>query len=69
MTTTLTFKVEKMRCGGCVSNVQQKLDALEGVDSASVDLAAKTAVVSGTVDAQTVIDTLTQAGYPTELEA
>ncbi len=64
----MKFNVEKMMCGGCVSNVTQKLEALEGVTAAQVDLASASAEVEGTVDAQTVIDTLTAAGYPTRLQ-
>lgn len=63
----MKFKVEKMMCGGCVSNVQSKLDALDGVEQASVDLDSGSAEVSGTVSADVVIETLSAAGYPTEL--
>ncbi|MEZ5478051.1 MAG: heavy metal-associated domain-containing protein [Thiolinea sp.] len=63
----MKFKVEKMMCGGCVSNVKTKLEALDGVDSAQVDLESASAEVEGAVDAQVVIDTLTAAGYPTSL--
>ncbi len=63
----MKFHVEKMMCGGCVKNVTQKLEALAGVNSVQVDLASKTAVVEGEVAAQTVVDTLTAAGYPTTI--
>ncbi|MFI0400883.1 MAG: heavy-metal-associated domain-containing protein [Thiolinea sp.] len=63
----MQFMVENMKCGACTSAVQAKLAALEGVDSAVVDLATKTATVQGSVDADIVIETLTEAGYPTEL--
>lgn len=63
----MKFKVEKLMCGGCVSNVTQKLQALEGVTEAKVDLESASAEVEGTFDTQLVIDTLTAAGYPTTL--
>lgn len=63
----MKFKVEKMMCGGCVSNVTQKLEALEGVTEAKVDLESASAEVEGTFDAQLIIDTLTATGYPTSL--
>lgn len=63
----MKFKVEKMMCGGCVSNVTQKLEVLDGVTKANVDLESATAQVEGSVDAQHVIDTLNAAGYPTSL--
>lgn len=63
----MKFKVEKMMCGGCVANVTQKLEALEGVTSVKVDLASASAEVEGSVDEDLVVDTLTTAGYPTSV--
>jgi copper chaperone CopZ len=63
----MKFKVEKMMCGGCVSNVKQKLEALEGITNATVDLASASAEVEGAIAPQLIIDTLTAAGYPTTL--
>jgi copper chaperone CopZ len=63
----MKFKVEKMMCGGCTSNVQSSLEALENVTSVDVDLESGTAIVNGEVDPQVVIATLIEAGYPTEL--
>ena len=39
------MNIEGMRCPHCSSNVEKALCALEGVQSAVVDLAAKTATV------------------------
>ncbi len=64
----MKFKVGNMKCGGCVSNVKQKLEQLEGVTSVTVDLASASAEVKGDVDPDLVIDTLTDAGYPTDLD-
>lgn len=63
----MQFIVENMKCGACSSNVQAKLVALDGVDSAVVDLATKTATVQGSVDPDLVIETLAEAGYPAGL--
>lgn len=63
----MKFTVENMKCGGCSSTVQAKLVALVGVEQVTVDLVSKTAEVQGSVDPDLVIDTLTEAGYPTEL--
>ncbi|MDD5393985.1 MAG: heavy-metal-associated domain-containing protein [Thiothrix sp.] len=62
----MKFNVENIRCGGCVKTVTAKLEALEGSSNIHVDLETASAEVDG-VDAQTVIDTLTAAGYPTTL--
>ena len=42
----MKFKVEKMMCGGCTSNVQSSLEALENVTSVDVDLESGTAIVN-----------------------
>ena len=63
----MKFKVANMKCGGCTAAVKAKLEALEGVEAVQVDLASASAEIEGSVDADTVIDTLTEAGYPTEL--
>ena len=39
------MNIEGMRCSHCSANVEKALCALEGVKSAVVDLAAKTATV------------------------
>lgn len=63
----MKFTVENMKCGGCSSTVQAKLEALAGVEQVIVDLASKTAELQGSVEPELVIDTLTAAGYPAEL--
>ncbi len=63
----MTFNVEKMMCGGCVSAVEKALQALDGVEQVEVDLEAKQAKVEGSVDAEAVIAALTEAGYPATL--
>jgi Cu+-exporting ATPase len=45
MDTSVELKVEGMTCGACASSVSRKLSGLEGVSSASVDLAAGKATV------------------------
>ncbi|HMT93029.1 cation transporter [uncultured Thiothrix sp.] len=63
----MKFTVENMKCGGCSSAVHSKLDALAGVEQVSVDLATKTVEVHGQLEAELIIETLTEAGYPAEL--
>lgn len=50
--------IEGMRCPHCSSNVEKALKAIEGVQSAVVDLAAKTATVEA---AETVTDAALEA--------
>ncbi|HVV46117.1 MAG TPA: heavy metal-associated domain-containing protein [Bryobacteraceae bacterium] len=40
MDTSMELKVEDMTCEACARSITRKLTALEGVSSASVDLAA-----------------------------
>jgi copper chaperone CopZ len=45
MDTSVELKVEGMTCEGCARSVTRKLSGLDGVSSASVDLAAGKATV------------------------
>lgn len=69
MTITETrFSVSGMKCGGCVARATEALAKLPGFVEARFDLAAKSALVKGSVDPQAVIRALREAGYPAELD-
>ncbi len=59
------IKIEGMSCQHCVKNVTDKLNALDGVASTSVDLEKKQAVVESAegVDHSLLQSTITNAGY------
>ena len=61
---TTQFKVEKMMCDGCSSNVKKALDGQTGVNSVEVNLDAKTVTVTGNVDSIEIAKIITAAGYP-----
>lgn len=61
MTTELT--VEGMTCGGCEQNVEDALEGVDGVTSASADRDADAATVEGDADAGTLVDAVENAGY------
>ena len=63
----MKFTIEKMMCGGCVSNVTEKLEALDGVTHVNVDLESARAEVEGSMDTQAVVDALKESGYPAML--
>jgi copper chaperone len=67
---TLKFKTN-IKCGGCIETVSPHLNALDGLDSWSVDtdVPEKVLTVSGNTAALTeeVINTLKKAGYQAEL--
>lgn len=55
--------IDGMKCQGCVSAVKGKLESINGVDTASVDLDKKSAAVEGQVSAVTLIDALKEINY------
>ena len=58
------YKVENMKCNGCVTTVKGALDDLPGSNAVSVDLTSGIAEVNGDVDSQEVEKVLTALGYP-----
>lgn len=61
--TDLRFEVTKLNCGGCAGRATRALEGAEGVTSAAVNLATRTAQVSGGT-APVLRDALRAAGYP-----
>ncbi|WP_425071694.1 heavy metal translocating P-type ATPase [Sagittula sp. S175] len=61
--TDLRFEVTKLNCGGCAGRATRALEAAEGVTAATVNLATRTAQVTGGT-AATLRDALRTAGYP-----
>jgi copper chaperone len=57
--------IEGMSCEHCVKHVKEALSELSGVISATVNLAAKTAVIetTGDVDDETIKSTIDDVGY------
>lgn len=57
--------VEGMSCGHCVNHVKEALVELEGVQSADVDLASKTAIISSenNITDESIKDAIEDAGY------
>ena len=57
------LKVEGMMCEHCKARVEKALQAVPGVQTVSVDLAAKTAAVTGCADVGALVKAVTDAGY------
>ncbi len=59
------INIEGMSCMHCVNHVQSALSAIEGVHSAKVDLASKTATVccADTVTDAALDSAVSEAGY------
>lgn len=67
--TVIRLTIDGMSCASCVGRVEQALAALPGVLTARVNLTTQTAdvaVLTGTVTAQILADTVTKAGYPAQ---
>ena len=70
MSHTLKLPVTGMSCASCVARVESAIAAVDGVDSASVNLATEAATVSVAAGdhadavAADVIAALDKAGYP-----
>jgi Cu+-exporting ATPase len=61
-----TLKVSGMSCMHCVGAVKKALEAVDGVDSAEVDLEQASAVIDGSATVETLVAAVTDAGYQAE---
>ena len=59
---TKTITIKGMMCAHCVAHVEKALTALEG-ETAKVDLASGTAVVTGPASDEALTKAVTDAGY------
>lgn len=65
-TSAAEFAVDGLTCGHCVQTVEKAVTALDGVESASVDLVPggrSRLLVAGTTDPAAVREAVTAAGY------
>ncbi|MGB9965304.1 heavy-metal-associated domain-containing protein [Halobacterium hubeiense] len=58
-----TITVEGMSCGGCESTVEDALEDVAGVDSASADRERDAAAVEGDADPDALVAAVEDAGY------
>lgn len=63
----IILKVESMHCGGCVSTVEKAALSSEGVKSVRTNLGKKLVEITGTVDPNMVIQSISETGYEAEL--
>jgi copper chaperone CopZ len=61
--TTRTYSVPGISCGHCKNAIEGELTPLEGVDSAVVDIDAKTVTVVGEIAEADVRAAVDEAGY------
>ncbi len=58
------YKIENMKCMGCISTVKKALEEVPGVESAEVDLESALATIEGDVDQAIILQVLREVGYP-----
>ena len=61
--TTRTYSVPGISCGHCKSAIEGELTPLDGVESALVDIDAKTVTVIGDITEDAVRGAVDEAGY------
>ncbi|MGR5142377.1 heavy metal translocating P-type ATPase [Photobacterium sp. DNB23_23_1] len=65
--TSQQFILSGMTCASCVSSVEKAILSVSGVSSTSVNLAERTALVSGSASSNLIIQAIEDAGYQAEL--
>ena len=60
----LTFSIEGMKCGGCVSAIEKALNELGDVENIQVSLEQHQATVSSSRSAEEIAQAITAAGFP-----
>ena len=60
---TTRLSLSGITCAGCVSRVQKAIDDVDGVESATVNLAERTATVAGTASVAALVSAIETAGY------
>ena len=60
---TTRLSLSGITCAGCVSRVQKAIDGVDGVESATVNLAERTATIAGTASVAALVSAIETAGY------
>ena len=63
----LTFKIEKMKCAGCVSAIETALNTLDGIEAVKVSLETHQASVNTTQSPEIIAKVISDAGFPATL--
>ena len=60
----IEFTLNDMSCGHCASVITKTVKALDSEAKVDIDLAHKKVAVESTEDRATLVEALTEAGYP-----
>ena len=66
---TIQLHIEGMNCSHCAHSAENALKSVSGVESASVDLASKTATITGEASVETLIDAVNSLGFTASTKA
>lgn len=64
---SIEIRVADMTCGSCEQTVEDTILELDGAEAATANRETNTVTIEGDPDVETVIDSVTEAGYPAEL--
>ena len=64
----ITLNVEKVKCGGCAANLKQAVLAEDPQAELQVDIPNKKVEIDSRLDAQTLANVISKAGYPATLQ-
>ncbi|WJW81283.1 copper-exporting P-type ATPase CopA [Moellerella wisconsensis] len=64
---SLQLLLDGMTCASCVNRVQKALMSVDGVENARVNLAERSALVTGTMQPEALISAVQNAGYGAEI--
>lgn len=59
----LALNIEGARCAACVRSIEEALGSVEGVDSARMNFADRSALVSGNAEVEALVEAVRRAGY------
>ena len=63
------FKINGMKCGGCVAAIEKAIKELDGVEAVEVNLETSMASVTGNVSGDAVVAAVDGAGFSAALVA
>ncbi|OKP04425.1 copper-exporting P-type ATPase CopA [Xenorhabdus eapokensis] len=64
---SIQLLLDGMSCASCVSKVQKALQSVDGVEHARVNLAERSALVTGHASSNTLVEAVLKAGYGAEV--
>lgn len=63
--TQLDIQSSKIKCGGCVANIEKGLDGFAGIVEVKVDIESNIVSIQGdSLDKTLISEKLTELGYP-----